>query len=205
MLKQRLRRIESMMERQASRSRAMQSTPAAAKSAGRRFDGDEDWLKAFDEWGQQGVFACEPDFPDALVYYRDAIRRAQAQTDPPFEPPADFLPHEKDRSLRLVNWRTASRFPHVREGWFWLAGMLRRRHNGAPPVTQDEFRELATWFATHEKRLAACSQSSLLDLGEGRRESTINMRLNLERGPRDFHAGKVAEDVRSLRARYGEG
>ncbi len=167
---------------------------------------DEDWLELFAEWGRAGAFAAEPDFPVALAFYRDALTRAKAQADPPFDPPADFMPHLADLpDARLLNWRTRWRFPDVNAGWLWLSEMHDRAKNGRPPVTETEFAELADWFAANDERVYALSlPSQILDVGGGRKTSSANIRWGLTCGPRARGAGQVAEDLRRLRTLYGE-
>jgi hypothetical protein len=67
-----------------------------------------------------------------------------------------------------------------------------------------EFEELATWFKANEGRLAALSRQSscLLDVGNGRQDTVTNLHCGLEAGPKDIHAGEVAEAVRRVRKRY---
>src|SRR5690348_615988 len=82
---------------------------------------DDEWLEGFAEWGRQGHFAAEPDFTVALDFYRDALQRAKMQSDPPFDPPPDFMPNLSDLPhLRVLNWRTITRFPDVHSGCNWL-------------------------------------------------------------------------------------
>jgi hypothetical protein len=167
---------------------------------------EEDWLERYEAWGRAGAFAAEPDFPTALAFYRDALARAKAQADPPFDPPADFMPNLADLPhARLLNWRTSQRFPDVDAGWWWLSEMFGRVSDGAPPATEAEFAELADWFAANDERLYQLSlPSQLIDLGGGRKTSTANVRWRLAVGPRAKGAGEVAEDLRRLRALYGE-
>jgi hypothetical protein len=167
---------------------------------------DEDWLELFGEWGRAGAFAAEPDIPVALTFYRDALAQAKAQADPPFDPPADFMPNLADLpEVRLLNWRTSWRFPDVDAGWWWLSEMHDRVISGRPAVTEAEFVELADWFAANEKRFYQLSlPSQLLDLGGGRKSSLANLRWRLAGGPRAKDGGEVAEDMRRLRTLYGE-
>ncbi len=167
---------------------------------------EEEWLTLFEEWGRQGYFDREPEFPIALACYRDALQRAAVQADPPFDPPVDFMLHLIDLpDLRLLNWRDTTRFPEVHAAWDWLAEMFRRVHDGIPPVTQAEFAELAAWFNGNEHRLYHESLGSeLLDVGAGRKTTTTNIRYALSGGPRASGAGEVAEDVRQLIARHGK-
>jgi hypothetical protein len=145
-----------------------------------------------------------PDFPAALGAYRDAVAAAKASADPPFDPPADFRQGEVGWRRREC-WRTPDRFPTVRAGWEWLAEMVGRAHDGVPPVSEAEFGELAAWFRANDARLYQLSRpSELLELGDGRRTWCSKVRYELARSPRSEGAGRAAEDVRRLRARYGE-
>jgi hypothetical protein len=72
-----------------------------------------------------------------------------------------------------------------------------------PPVTEVDFADLAAWFAAHEGELYVWSlPSQLLDVSDGRRVWCANLRHELSRRPRAVGAGRAAEDVRQLRARY---
>src|SRR5262249_6493796 len=76
---------------------------------------DLDWLTLFEQWEREGAFDGEPDFPVALDADRDALEQAAALTDPPFDPPADFMPALADRPhLRLINWNVyRSTIPNI--------------------------------------------------------------------------------------------
>jgi hypothetical protein len=189
----RMKRVEAEVRRQTPAPRTARLT-------------EEDWLERYEAWGRAGAFAAEPDFPTALAFYRDALAQAKAQADPPFDPPADFMPNLADLpDARLLNWRTRWRFPDVNAGWWWLSEMYDRVISGRPPVTEAEFRELADWFAANDERVYALSlPSQVLDLGGGRRTSSANLRWGLTCGPRARGAGEVAEDLRRLRALYGK-
>lgn len=175
------------------------------QSAEKRWDdlSEEEWLELFEAWGEEGYFDHEPDFPTALVFYREALQRAQTQREPPFDPPADFMPNLTDVPwLRRLNWRNQVRFPDVHAGWDWLSEMLRRVQEGIPPVSTAEFDELAQWFQANAERLYHLSlPSHLLDLDAGRTTSLANLRYGLRQGVRVFGAGELAEDIRRLRAR----
>lgn len=191
---------------------------------------EEQWLDQFESWGQEGFFDREPDFPTALAYYGAALQKAKAQAEPPWDPPDDFLPRAEapyrlfewrhGGALRRVDtdgnilpegtdvncglWRRCDRFPEVRQGWYWLAGMVKRRTDGVPPVSVAEFEKLASWFVANLERLTALSRPScLLEVGNGRKDSVINLRCQLDRGPRAWDAAVVAEQLRQVRTRYG--
>ena len=92
----RMKRVEAEVRRQTPAPRPARLT-------------EEDWLELFAEWGRLGDFVGEPDFPTALAFYRDALAQAKAQADPPFDPPADFMPNLADMpDARLLNWRTCA-------------------------------------------------------------------------------------------------
>jgi hypothetical protein len=194
-LRMRVRRLEAKAQRKQPPTEDPLQDPS-----------DEEWLELFANWGREGQFDREPDFPTALAFYRDALQRAKTQTDPPFDPPDDFLPTQSDLpALRRLNWRNPVRFPDVHAGWDWLAEMLRRVQEGIPPVSAAEFEELARWFQANEKRLYQLSlPSHLLELGGGRSTSVTALRYGLRQGVRASGAGELAEDLRQLRARYGE-
>lgn len=166
---------------------------------------DEDWLELFAACGQEGHCDQEPDFPMALAFYRDALLRAKTQTDPPFDPPPDFLPNQMETPHeRLRTWRNPVRFPEVHEGWDWLAEILGRVLDGVPPVSTAEFDELMQWFSANESRLYQLSAPSyLLNVDAGRAVVLANLRYRLRQGVRASGAGELAEDLRRLRARYG--
>jgi hypothetical protein len=163
---------------------------------------EDDWLAAFEEFGREGYFMAEPDLQVALAFYRDALTRAHASTDPPYDPPPAFRPGEPTHQREDV-WRSRERFPDLDAGFAWLAEILHRVCDGVPPVTEDEFRELAAWFAVNDDRLCQIAMPShLLNLGDGRLTSCASLRYNLARGPRVDGAGRLAQDIRQLRQRY---
>jgi hypothetical protein len=168
--------------------------------------GYENWLAAFEAWGRAGRFAHEPDFPVALDAYRAALSEAGAAgADPPLYPPADFLPGQPEW-WRLEEWRRPRWYHGVLAAWDWLYEMLDRLRKGIPPVTEAEFADLAGWFGQNSERLYRLAlPSQLLDLGDGRMRSCGDLRAGLAKGARAREAGKLAEDLRQLRARYGDG
>jgi tetratricopeptide (TPR) repeat protein len=165
---------------------------------------DEDWLEAFAAWGRHGYFEREADFPAALAAYRQALAET-ARADPPFYPPPDFLP-QLSPGRRRLRWRRAHHFPQVEAAWNWLAEMHNRRTDNLPPVTEAEFAHLARWFDENAERLKqSAAPSHLLDLGDGNRVALADLRSRIGKGPRALGAGQLAEDLRKLRARYGDG
>jgi hypothetical protein len=187
-------------------ARLIRLEDATRHAAPRVWHLDEDgWLAVYERLGRERVFDREPDFPRALALYRDALARAHTSADPPFDPPPDFCPAARCAHSRRESWRSAERFPDLWGAFQWLGEMLRRAADGAPPVSEAEFAELAAWFAANDKRLCDLSRpTDLLDVGGGRATCCANVRFYLARGPRAGGAGRVTEDVRQLRARYGE-
>ena len=143
---------------------------------------DEQYLQAFAAWGRLGCFAREPDFPAALENYRKAISQAKAELSKP------LLSGSPDYSADM------------RRGWWWLMGMLGRLRTGILPVTEVEYRELVLWFLDNGNRLTELFKpSGLLDLGNGQWLSVANLEWNVQKGPRAYHAGEAAENLRRLR------
>ena len=169
---------------------------------------EADWLAWFTQVGKEKRFARELDFPVALALLRDELAMARASTDPPFDPPEDFQPDQRHLHIRRENWRHAGRFPALCEALGWLGEMLDRARDGIPPVTVAEHAELAAWFAAHEPGLAVVAKQlnpdGLMSVGSGRRVVCWYVRYDLRAGPRGEGSGQVAEDIRQLRARYGE-
>jgi hypothetical protein len=180
--------------------RLERTRPKHAAQEARRLDQltGEGWLDLFEELGRAGYYDLEPDFPVALAIYRDALRQEKERRDPSSDPPTALNPQS-------VAAPPGSFGSLVREVHIWLVEMLWRRQNNTPAVTEAEFRELASWFNSSADRLLALSRPSyLLDIGGGRKDSIPNLRCMLDKGPRALHAGEVAEEMRRLRARYGE-
>jgi hypothetical protein len=164
----------------------------------------EQWLLLFQEWEATGDYAAEPDFPLALSCYRQALEQA-VHEDPPFYPPEDFRP-DLPIVQRILEWRRPRRYPRVQTARNWLSEFIHRVHNGIRPLTEAEFKELASWFHDNEPRLRQRFQSSgLLPLGDGRSESFANIIFWLRQGPREPGAGEAAEVVRKLKTLYGDG
>jgi hypothetical protein len=174
----------------------------AQQSAPRVWPDDEERLANYE--AHAGEFGHEPDFPRALAIYRAAIKQAELSTDPPFDPPEYFQPHER-QYIRIEHWRAEDRFPAVREAREWLNEMRFRALMGVPPVSEAEFAELAAWFADNEKRLDAIAPpSSLLLIDKGCRICCWEVRYRLRQGPRADGSGRVAEEIRQFRKRYSQ-
>jgi len=164
---------------------------------------DEDWLQTFTLWGVPDGLAREPNYPEALAAYRQAIEDAKAQVDPPFDPPPAFLPG-RDRYARFRQWRDRPRFAEVRDCWRWLAAMGMRFYDDEPPVSEAEFASLANWCEANADRLGRlAAPSQLFEWRPGEWTDATNIRRGICSGPRTFDAGRWAEILRALRVRYG--
>jgi hypothetical protein len=155
------------------------------------------WLRCFETWGQQGLYAAEPDFPAALAFYREAVERARARGLLQLPPAARTV-------TSLSRERLTERDLELAVGWRWLLEMTRRARQGVPPVTETEFAELSAWFHAHAADLERRLQPERwFNMGDCRLLMVGNILESLGRGPRELGAGRVAEDVRLLRVRYG--
>ncbi len=205
MMMSRIEKLRRRIERQGQYLAELERDRAAEELP----DPDEDWhLGLYEEWGRNGHFKDEPDFPVALEFFRDALTRAHASTEPPWEPPPDFM-RDSTPQRRREDWRagydsagflvTGPRFPDVRAGYTWVSEIAQRAYEGIPAVTEAEFRELAEWFAANGARLFQNCES--IDLGGDRRVDSTNIRYALAQGPRASGAGKLAEEIRTLKRR----
>ena len=94
----------------------------------------------------------------------------------------------------------------ARAAWDWLVEMMFRLRDGKSPVTEAEFYALAEWFHAHEAELLRLESpsSQMLELGNGRRTCTTNIRLALAKGSRALRVTQVVEELRLLRELYAE-
>jgi hypothetical protein len=170
---------------------------------------EADWLDWFAREGKAGRFKHEPDFPAAFAMLKDELVKAKASTDPPFEPPEDFQPDPRWPHIRRENWRRwPGHFPKLIEALDWLFEMETRLTQGIPPCSEAEHAELAAWFAEHEAGLDAVAKQGnrdgLMSVGDGQRVTCSHVRFYLRDGPRGEGSGRVAEEIRQLKSRYGE-
>ncbi len=164
----------------------------------------EEWLGYYEDLGEEGHFAGEPDFPEALAQYQALLERLAAQPDPPFYPPDDYLVGQ-ELGERIARWRSRYNYPGLDAALCWLGAMHKRVDNGEPPVTAVAFAELADWFDANARALYQISMpTQLLDLDNGRRTTTADLRNGIWNGPRCSRAGAVLADLRRVRDLYGE-
>src|SRR5512140_2142864 len=89
-LKSRLARLEGLL------------TPPEPELQDEEDISEEEWLAHFRLYGKKGWFNHEPDFPQALREYEEAI--AEAKSDPAHLPPPEFMPHAQEVRRRR-DWR----------------------------------------------------------------------------------------------------
>jgi len=163
----------------------------------------EKWHQFFEQAGRDGLFDAEPDFPRALAELRDAMGAAKRSTDPPWDPPEDFMNENTSQHSRLIFWRDwQNRFPKVEAAISWLENMLERIDNGIPPVGEVEFTMLADWFNANLDRIngLARTELNLIDLGDGRSQKLLDFKWMICQGYRDKAVNEIFEDLRKLKA-----
>jgi hypothetical protein len=143
----------------------------------------------------------ETDVPRAAALLREALARARAAGDPPYDPPPEYAPTTPSRGGL---WRGA-KFPEVRELVGWLDEMFSRSGRGEPPTTEAEFGELAAWLAANEDRLRALATGGYVSPGGDEKVPLWYVTAGARRGPRAGGAGVAAHWMRGLRATYGGG
>jgi hypothetical protein len=192
-LRQRLRRLEERLRRTAGQHGEAPENLSELTA--------EDWLERFEAWGEAGHFVAELDFPKALAWYRAAVQQARVASDPPFDPPADYLPGLPVRQRRR-DWRHGRHYSGIDAAWWWLFEMLRRVAKGKPPVSEAEFASLVVWFHAHAAQLGPGEH--LVDLGAGRQTSVGYLRYRLALGPQVKGATEVVEELRRIHAQHAD-
>src|SRR5262249_7405313 len=104
---------------------------------------DEAQLIIYGILGKFGHFDKEPDYPKAMAFFQDAIQRKKDHPD-----------RRDQQGTHPPGWRTWENHSDVFEGFCWLAEMHSRVLHSIPPVTEEEFQQLAEWFQTYRNRLA---------------------------------------------------
>ncbi len=156
---------------------------------------DEEWLGHFRLYGQNGFFRHEPDFPQALREFEEALQ--EAKQDPHYLPPPEFMPHASEVRRRRY-WRLDTMSVPVQESWLWLTAMYCRVLEGIPAVSLQEWDMLTTWYHAHRQEMARWTIQAV------DREMTIPcLDQALEQiTARDVEAGKYAAILRQLYARF---
>ena len=87
-----------------------------------------------------------------------------------------------------------------------LLELGRRALDGVPPCSVVEFAELAAWLAEHGGAIPTVNGwKQDLDLGGGATATLSDLTWRVQRGPTAEGSGKVAETIRTLRARSADG
>jgi hypothetical protein len=212
-----LRRRIAALERKLAKGPEQSARPGPADEAALG------WLATFEAMGQEGTFDCEPDFPKALAYYREAIRDATApayyrhegRPRPVPEPyrgrsfvrvdaAGHIIPDGVDVNQGVLRRVTCA----ADEGWDWLTAMALRVTRGVAPVTEAEFLELTDWLgnvlrATDPATFSAGPLEVGTACGAGDGTTPCDLwRAMREQGPRGSEAGEQAEAARRLKGRY---
>ena len=86
----------------------------------------------------------------------------------------------------------------------WELG--RRALDGVPACSVAEFAELAAWLAAHGEAIPTVNGwKQDLDLGGGATATLSDLTWRVHRGPTADGSGKLAETIRTLKARYVNG
>jgi hypothetical protein len=89
----------------------------------------------------------------------------------------------------------------IDDAWDFLCRLSLHHTDGGPrPVSEGEFKELATWYDQNESLLLSVAGGQSLDLGNGRCAFAGDLRNRIRLGHRASDAAEWAEDVRRLRA-----
>jgi hypothetical protein len=184
------------------------------------------WLVAFEAMGRDGQLDDEPDFAQALAYYRDAVsnpaprfyyRHAGQLMELPHSYKGESYIRLADDGTVLPDGADASQgvwsrvFSAADEGWSWLAGIMLRVANGGLPVTVTEYQELTDWLDHRLRSLDVLAfERRLIDVRTAGGSSCLMTPFNLwlimrDRGPRNAGAAQQADVVRRLQKQYGEG
>ncbi len=158
---------------------------------------DEDWLALYEEGFRRGEYKNEPEFPEALQRYRDAMTTATTWRGEPFEPPDNFMPTEPLRD-RQIAWRKGKFYDAVGNAFAWLGTYLHRVTDKKPPILRREFEELAAWFTANEAVLKARMTIE---------ESQVVLqrhRFNILQGWYDSRMNETIEGLRILRKRFAD-
>lgn len=155
---------------------------------------EEEWLSHFRLYHQKGYFRNEPDFPQALREYEEAIERARESGT--WLPPSTFMPHETEIRRRRF-WRIHGKHREVQSALIWLITMYCRVNEGIPAVTLTEWDFLLHWFENHSE-----ADLKLMLEHIAPKQSLDTLRSELEK--RDGRSDDAAIYAAILRQLYAE-
>ena len=106
---------------------------------------DQEWVQHFLLYAKQGLYDHEPDFPQALKEFQDAIQQAKDDPSQHYFPPPDFMPQAAE-PYRITTWQEGRRYPAIRKAMLWLGEMYFRMLRQEPGVSLTEWETLKNWF-----------------------------------------------------------
>lgn len=106
---------------------------------------DKEWVDMLRLYAGQGLFDGEPDFPQALAAYEEAIHQTAEDPTQHYDPPPDFMPHASPLQRDRV-WRDVRDHPAIMDAWFWVAAIFSRVVHDEPGVSLAEWEQLRSWF-----------------------------------------------------------
>lgn len=120
---------------------------SAVSEVDRRFT-DQEWVQHFTLHARQGLYDHEPDFPQALKEFQEAVQQTRDDPSLHYFPPPEFMPQAAE-PFRLSTWREGRRYPAIHKAMQWLGAMYFRMLRQEPGVSLAEWESLKTWFLAH--------------------------------------------------------
>lgn len=115
---------------------------------------DNEWVDMLRLYAGQGIFDGEPDFPEALAAYEEAIRKTADDPTQHYYPPPEFMPTASPLERERV-WRGARDYPAILDAWHWVAAMFSRVVHDEPGLSLAEWQQLRSWFLQESRAWTA--------------------------------------------------